>query len=80
MSGERLVYRLDVTYPENTGAGWEPDGWEDFIIDPDSPGFQWPRVHLYLSRSGAEKRATLLRSYGAEVVVVASEPIKWRGP
>ena len=38
----------------------------------------WPRPRLdYLTRSGAEARADLLRSLGATVTIEASNPVTW---
>lgn len=71
------VWRLDVTYPEGSDApDWEPANWIP-TYDPEDRGFEWPRLRLYLSRSGAESRAKLLRGYGATVTVVGSEPVEW---
>ena len=68
------VYRLLVIWPLGSDQpGWEPSGWEH---DPHVP-FVWPRVHDFLSRSGAEKRAELLRSYGCEVTVLRSKKVEW---
>lgn len=74
--GQVYVYRLDVTYPEgvnwlNPPAAWEPGD------DPEGSGFQWPRVHPYLSRSGAKSRADLLVRYGCEVTIERSNPVTW---
>ncbi len=79
------VYRLDVTYPPGSRRpGWQPAGWESRwapgpIPDGEADYFRWPAERRFLSRSGAMKRAALLRSYGAEVTVVASDPVTWPG-
>lgn len=68
------------------GPGWEPDGW---LADPDKrtwwmerhngdTAFYWPSTKtVYRTRSGAETRAELIRSYGAEVEVIESDEIVW---
>jgi hypothetical protein len=79
------VYRLDVTYPEGShDDDWAPEGWEpEPVMEAETgawyePPFRWPAVgRLYLSRSAASRRADLLRSYGARVEVVRSEPVRW---
>lgn len=76
------VYRLDITYPEGSQElGWEPPGWTvtgpNGYFDEDDPEFRWPAEHLFLSRSGANKRAALLRGYGATVTLVPSLPLEW---
>jgi len=80
-----FVYRLDITYPEgSTEWGWEPEGeWWKELSGGQGPGpdetFSWPQEHLYLSRSGASKRADLLRKWGATVRVEKSRPVEWDG-
>jgi hypothetical protein len=53
--------------------GWAPPGWQpdaDFIKEFGTPEFVWPSTNTtYRSHAGAEKRATLLKSYGATVVI-----------
>lgn len=85
------IYRLVVQYPEGShdSEGWPVDSWEppdwrpvDLIEEPDTgawitPPFKWPSVRCYLSRTGAEGRAKLLRRYGAVVEVQRSEPVVW---
>lgn len=73
------VYRLDVTYPPGSDApGWTPEGWDpDEYRDAWTDKFVWPRARKFLSRRGAEDRAKLLRSYGATVTVVPSDPVTW---
>lgn len=79
-----FVYRLDVTLPEGANA-WDftPENWQEprWNGDPDdSTAFRWPRYdRLYLSASGAGKRAALLRLYGAKVEIVRSNPVDWPG-
>ena len=81
------VYRLDIIYPEGSGApGWAPANWPH----PAAPrklrrqmtrrGFTWPRERMFLSSSGAYYRAWLLESYGAEVTVRRSLPVEWPDP
>jgi hypothetical protein len=73
-------------------AGWNPDSF-DQGSDPDLPlfcgpyddlddcyPFRWPRERVYLSRSGAARRARALRKYGAVVTVVQSLPVEWPTP
>lgn len=80
------VYRLHVTYPPGSDApGWAPPAWTaDLREEPDTGAvvevpFSWPAAHDYLSQSGANERAALLRIYGAEVVVKRSLPVQWPG-
>jgi hypothetical protein len=73
--------------------GWEPDTWDDGPPDSDAYmfcgpydeyqeryPFRWPQNRLYLSRSGAARRARALRKYGATVEVVQSLPVEWPTP
>lgn len=57
-------------------AGWKPDGhYAEMLGTTD---FVWPTTNKeYKSRSTANKRANLLRSYGAECVVQRSSLIIW---
>ena len=76
------VWKLDVEYPEGSQEpGWEPEGWaipEGFgSFDGDDLEFRWPAERLFLSRSGANQRARLLRGYGAKVTLVPSLPLEW---
>ena len=83
----RYLYRLDVTYPPGSNEyGWSPPGWdEDPTNDaveaetgaPYTAPFWWPTHHVYQSRSGAKKRADLLRKYGATVALIRSNPVTW---
>jgi hypothetical protein len=83
------VYRLDITYPEGCNRiGWRPELWSnpEFLAtltrqqkkDLRKRDFHWPRERMFLSSSSAYARAWLLRSYGADVEVHASEPVLWR--
>lgn len=77
------VYKLHVLYPEGSDkAGWEPPGWEPEVHGTDGEwiGFQWPRNKLYLSRTGAVKRAALLERFGAKVTIERSYPVRFGGP
>ena len=77
MASTVRVYRLNVTLPPGSDdPEWEPPGWTD---DDHYAGqaFQWPRVTRYLSMSKAQRRADLLRKYGATVTVECSLPVTW---
>jgi hypothetical protein len=85
------VYKLDIVYPEGSREpGWHPALWRDpaylrtltreqrreiraLLRKP----FKWPRERRFLSPAGAYGRAWLLRFYGAEVEVYASDPVTW---
>lgn len=70
------VYRLDVTYPPGSDApGWQPEGWVPLPFHPVK--FRWPRHRKFLSKRGAHNLAAVFRRYGAEVTVVASDPVTW---
>ena len=84
------VYRLEVVYPEGSQEpGWEPENyaeiWErlnpDYTSDPNYDGpiwpFAWPRAKTYLGAAGANKRADMIRAYGAKVEVRRSLPVEW---
>lgn len=74
------LYRLDVTYPPGSLEwGWEPENWDPgYSANPESDDtFRWPRNPLYMSASGARRRAQLFRKYGAAVAVVRSLPVEW---
>ena len=68
--------------------GWVPDGWledederREWVARYGDARFFWPSTRkLYQSRSGAEARAALIRSYGATVEVVESDEIVWLTP
>jgi hypothetical protein len=77
MSKALHVYRLNVTLPPGSGdPEWEPPGWDDDMHNAGE-GFRWPRVTRFLSQSAAERRANLLRKYGATVTVERSHAVKW---
>lgn len=72
------AYRLVVEYPE--GVDWRnpPEGWEPTPIGPDDEStFAWPQRLRYLSKSGAEGRADLLRGWGCKVAIERSNEITW---
>jgi hypothetical protein len=84
------VCALKIIYPEGSHAsGWYPPKWDDPKYLKSMPRkmrrqvprmkreFRWPKEKLYLSRSGANSRAWLLRAYGAEVEVLGSDPVTW---
>jgi hypothetical protein len=82
------VYQLVITYPEGSQRpGWRPAGWSDpqFLATLSHrqrrqlarAEFSWPAERRFLSASGAEGRANLLRWYGAGVSVYASDPVTW---
>lgn len=65
------VYRIEVDIPE----GFAPGVVDDSRFADGREPFVPPR-RLYLSKSGAEARAKLLRDIGlADVRVVGSEPV-----
>jgi hypothetical protein len=76
----------DIT-PGDTAAGWQPAEWDAAVgpfaaywaheEDRGDPPFRWPSERLFLSRSGAARRAALLRLCGCTVGVVASYPVAW---
>lgn len=78
------VYRLEVEYPE--GIDWRnpPKGWVPNVIDgpegQDVQLFTWPARKHYMSRSGAETRADILREWGCKVVINRSNPVTWEEP
>lgn len=71
MADRRLyVYRLEVEHPTDRPPPtpeWA-DGIEDYYP-------AWPVARRYLSQTGAERRARLLRSMGCTVTVTRSEPV-----
>lgn len=81
------VYRLFVAYPEGSlEPGWVPRHWDEILAaiadrkrrrSVRQRGFRWPRERMFLSASSAYYRAALLRWFGAEVEVLASEPVTW---
>jgi hypothetical protein len=81
------VYRLVVTLLEgSTERGWEPDkwaalcdasGWPPINDDLDETSFRWLGRKHYLSGAAANRRADLLRAFGAAVDVERSELVVW---
>lgn len=43
----------------------------------DVQRFHWPSRRNYLSRSGADTMADILRGYGCTVTIERSEPVAW---
>lgn len=59
-------------------AGWKPEG--NYVEIMGTTEFVWPVTNkLYKSRSTANRRAALLRRYGAECEVQRSSRITWPG-
>lgn len=57
-------------------AGWKPEG--NYVEMLGTTDFVWPVTNrLYKSRSTANKRAALMRRYGAECQVQRSSRITW---
>lgn len=83
MPKRTFVYRLDIVYPPASDAeDWAPEGWSFEAQDPDTGAwdpvpFGWPSERLFLSRSGAQHRADLLRGYGCTVTIHRSLPVEW---
>lgn len=83
MSANVYVYRLEVEIPDDVNWLHPPQAWIEFIQDcgaaagPDAsqPFFSWPARRNFLSRAAAERMAKRLRSYGASVQIVRSEPV-----
>lgn len=73
------VYRLVVTYPEKPTLPQEYDDIDASAREYLEERWSWPRSRHYLSRASAERRATLLRSLGAEVEVIRSSPVVFGG-
>ena len=79
---------LDGHDVQDPAIAWTPDGWledelerEWWIKRHGDTRFFWPSTkRLYQSRSGAETRAALIRSYGATVEVIESDEIVWLTP
>jgi hypothetical protein len=78
------VYELRITYPPGSlEPGWQPPGWEPETFDragrerKDPAKFRWPPQRRFLSKAGAERRASLLSGWGAMVVVRQSLPVRW---
>jgi hypothetical protein len=64
------VYRLDIIYPPGSHPS-QPD------YDPGGNTMRWPTERLFLSHSGAQHRAAVLRQRGAVVNVVPSRTVTW---
>jgi len=90
VSRPERIYRLAITYPEGSHEpGWRPASYDDprFLAtltarqrrEHKKRPFQWPRERQFLSSSGAYGRAMVLRWYGAQVEVLASDPVTWPG-
>lgn len=84
------VYRLDITYPEGSREpGWKPALWQDkefvktlplkvramMVLRPAR--FKWPRERMYMSSDAAWARAFFLKSCGASVTILRSQPVTW---
>jgi hypothetical protein len=81
------VYRLRIEYPAGSfEPGWKPAAWSSPLLAKRlrrqlaRQEFRWPRERLFLSRSGAWRRAFLLISYGARAEVERSAPVTWPLP
>jgi hypothetical protein len=74
---KRYVYQLVIDYPDVRPSDELADrrGWHW----PAGDDPKWPRERFYLSQSGAEGRAGLLRSLGCQVVILQSEPLTFQG-
>lgn len=80
------IWRLMISYPEgSTEPGWRPSGWAEQSLPARlrhglrRTRFRWPRERMFLSASGASRRAGLLRRYGATVDIQPSDPVTWPG-
>ncbi|SKI83571.1 gp49 [Mycobacteroides abscessus subsp. massiliense] len=78
-SHQQVVYGGEIhTEPV---PGWRPPGWRPvgrYVEMLNTDEFVWPVTHhTYGSRSTAKKRADLLESYGATVVIERSSRITW---
>lgn len=80
-----LVTTVNPDHPEDgvwmAVPGWQPPGWRpvgNYTQIMGTSEFIWPVTNkTYGSRSTAQKRAKLLESYGATVVVERSSRITW---
>jgi len=71
------VWCLEIAYPEGSSRrGWRPAGWKP-RLGLRRPGFRWPRERVFLSSSGAYRRAAYLQACGAQVNVLRSDPVTW---
>lgn len=76
---------VDPQHPEDAiwgpVSGWAPPGWRPegrYVEMLGTSEFVWPVTNkIYRSRSTAKRRADLLESYGATVVVERSSRITW---
>jgi hypothetical protein len=72
-------------HPDDEGMvpvpGWAPPGWKpvgNYVQILGTEQFIWPTTKAdYRSRSTAKKRAQLLESFGATVVIERSSRITW---
>ena len=74
------VWHLDVEYPptEPWPKGCVPGNEASYAWAEEHDGHFWfPRHTRYLSERTANKRAALLRTYGATVTVVRSNPVTY---
>ena len=62
-------------------AGWEPPGWTPSPRYRNTVGghrFSWPNTNtVFHTRAAAVRRARLIESFGASVVIYQSEEITW---
>lgn len=76
MTTPTFVYLLVVEIPEGSDRrGWMPKGWFPDIVEGEETEFHWPPRRRYLSLTSADRRAQLLRSWGATVEVIRSLPV-----
>lgn len=83
MTRPSYVWRLDVEYPPTEPwprAGVPGNAASYEFAEQNDGHFWWPRHTRCLSERTANKRAELLRKYGATVTVVRSNPITWPDP
>ena len=61
--------------------GWRPPGWRPegrYVELMGTDEFVWPVTNrVYGSRSTAKKRADLLTSFGATVLIEKTKPLEW---
>jgi len=80
VSRPQYVWKLEVEYPDTDPwpRGGVPGNQASYeFADANDGHFWWPRHTRYLSERTANRRAELLRKYGATVRVVKSDPISW---
>ncbi|BBY78892.1 hypothetical protein H7I53_18230 [Mycolicibacterium pulveris] len=76
---------FDPEHPEDAiwepVPGWRPPGWRptgNYTQIMGTDEFVWPVTNkVYASRATAKKRADLIESFGASVVVERSSRITW---